>query len=446
MQIISNIYPSFVKFHCQIIINTNLLKKYYNFFYERYTGENRSEFFWFAAGYVINFIMGFVIIKILSNLGTDEYGKYALIITIANFFGFFYTYNGTKNFDKFIKVETNLFKVVISAVIVLTLALTPLADFFSLSVSFIILTGLFIISFKINESTLTLLNILRKRKLNSVILILEKIVLISSFALFLLNGKLDLINTLIIFNIFYLLFAFLRISYYKKNVSNNYEIEKPLSKQEIKKEIYAYVLPFIVWGQASWLQLNGEKWIIADILSTSDVGIYAVMISLVNALISIPGNYISEFLAPIIFKNFSDLNNKENVNIGINYIKINIAVIAVLTVCVTLFMFFFGYEMIIIISSRSFASYSYLLPLLSLGVGLFNIGQAMTTLGLGFNKPKIYLAPKLIVGVLSLAANIFFVLWFGIDGIAYSSLLIGIFYITATYLANKIKLLNPNNV
>ena len=241
------------------------------------------------------------------------------------------------------------------------------------------------------------------------------------------------------------MFALLRLNYFRKNISGNTVDNEKISESKVKNEIYSYIYPFIIWGQASWLQLNGEKWIIADFLSTSDVGIYAVMISLVNALISIPSNYISEFLTPIIFKNFSDFSNTDNLETGKNYIKINILIVTAITILVTVITNFIGSNLIILISNISFASYSYLLPFLCIGVGLFNIGQAMTILGLSFNKPKIYIAPKIIIGLFSLLSNIMFILWFGIDGIAYSSIIIGIGYILLISFINKTKIINSKN-
>lgn len=431
-----------------------LLKKYYNFFYERFTSQNRSEFMWFASGYVINFVMGFVIIKILSNLGPDDYGKYALIITIANFFSlsffgpftqafnrFFYTYTENKAFQNFIQLVYRMFLYTASVIIILTIISVFFSNTFSLPASLVILTGLFIITFKINESTLSLLNIIRKRKLNSLLLILEKVLITISLAVLLFSRDLDLIKALIVFNIFYFAFAVFKTLFFKKNIPVKIENQTDYPKKHIKKEFYNYVYPFMVWGQTSWLQLNGEKWIIADMLSTSDVGIYAVMISLINALISIPGNYLSEFLTPIIFKNFSDLSDKESLDTGMNYIKINIMIVTALTLFITVITYFIGSNLIVLISNKSFAAYSYLLPLLSIGVGLFNIAQAMTILGLSFNKPKIYLAPKITIGLFSLASNILLVLWFGINGIAYSSILVGAGYILLTAHANKTKLI-----
>lgn len=69
-------------------------------------------------------------------------------------------------------------------------------------------------------------------------------------------------------------------------------------KNEMRRTTAAYIIPFLIWGISGWLQSNGERWIISGLLSVSDVGIYAIMMSLVNALVAIPNNMIAEFATP----------------------------------------------------------------------------------------------------------------------------------------------------
>jgi len=62
----------------------------------------------------------------------------------------------------------------------------------------------------------------------------------------------------------------------------------------MRMQLFRYMAPFLIWGFSGWLQLNGEKWIINGLLSTYDVGIYAAMMALVNGLVIVPNNIISD--------------------------------------------------------------------------------------------------------------------------------------------------------
>ncbi|KAB2837516.1 MAG: hypothetical protein F9K45_12665, partial [Melioribacteraceae bacterium] len=171
------------------MLTQNSIKTYFNFLKGKLTKENRSEFFWFALGYLSNFILGFVILKILAQLGTSEYGKYALIITIVNFAGltifspalqafnrFYYHYNGTQNFNSFLKIINAFVTFSTAALLLITIsAYYFLPDFAANGGGiFIIFSGLYIIFIKLSEFASGLLNVKRKRKQNSFFLIIEK--------------------------------------------------------------------------------------------------------------------------------------------------------------------------------------------------------------------------------------------------------------------------------
>ncbi len=209
------------------------------------------------------------------------------------------------------------------------------------------------------------------------------------------------------------------------------------SSKEIRSQLFTYTLPFLTWGIFGWLQLNGEKWIINGVLSTAEVGVYAIMMALVNALVMIPNNIIAEFATPIIFKQFSDLKNEKEITTGYSYIKLNVLVVISITLFSTLLTFFLGKQLIVIISNESYTAYWYILPLLCLGTGMFLIGQALTYLGMSLNLPKKYLSPKISVGCISVLLNLYFINKFGLVGVSYSVLLVGLIYVVYILIVNK---------
>ena len=204
----------------------------------------------------------------------------------------------------------------------------------------------------------------------------------------------------------------------------------------MRKRVWIYATPFLIWAVAGWLQLNGEKWIINGILSVKEVGIYAIMMAIVNALVVIPSNVINEFATPIIYQNYADLENIKNIKKGYLYIKIIMVLVFILSIFSTILTYFFAEDIILIISSSKYTNYWYLLPLLTFGTGLFYTGQTQTILGMALDKPQKYLFPKILIGLLAVGFNFLFIKTFGLNGVAYTIILMGFFYVIHIYFIN----------
>ncbi len=417
--------------------------------------DSVAELGWVFAGQAVNVILSFIIVKILTSMGPKEYGVYALVLTVAVFFAmsffsplaqgflrFYYHYlekSVSKLFTDFV------YKILITACLILaalTVILYGLSSVINLSEPsvFFLIAGIYIITSKLTEFFNALLNLIRKRKENAILQSSEKLVTILLLLALMRFKILELINVYIVIASAMLLFTVIKHLVFQRNLTEEQPVEKSFSlnvRSDMKIQLFGYIAPFLIWGFSVWLQLNGEKWIINGLLSTYDVGIYAAMMALVNGLVIVPNNIISDFATPIIFKQYSDLENKENVNTGFHYIRLNMLVIFSLTVFSTLITWLWGRELIILISSKDYTVYWYLLPLLCLGTGLFLTGQAQTVFGMALNQPKKYLIPKVSIGIFSILLNLFFIKYFGINGVAYTVLTVGLLYVLYIALVNK---------
>jgi len=425
-------------------------KEYFSIVWQK--GKNSSsELFWFTGGQVVILILGFFTVKIISRIGTEDYGIYSLIITISYLLTAVYYGPIQQGFTRFFSVyaEKNqaplftamMIRFIIFSTLGLLIIILPAAygiqSFFNKEYLYlIVLIGVFIAFSKSSEFFNASFNILRKRKINSILQSLEKLAVIVVLLFLWINKNLVLSNILIGLCFAALSFSVVKYFYFKKNTSENRTYTK-----EIKKEIFfnmaAYSTPFLIWGLSGWLQLNSEKWIIAKILTTSDVGIYSVMISLVSILIGIPNTLLNEFSLPIIFQQFNDINDHQKTENGLNYIFILSWLVAALTVVSTIITFFFGKYLILLISYPEYTIYYHLLPLLTFGTGLFLTAQTMINLGLALNVPKVYLIPKVFVGIVSVVLNFIFINYFGVAGAAYAVFSIGIIFFVYINWINK---------
>lgn len=414
--------------------------------------KSATEITWVALGQTINLFLSFIIIKFISKIGPEQYGIYTLILTIAALLGLFYGsflqgflryyyhYENLNQRSHFVLLMYRFLKITILIFIIITIItslLSPLQDEFYSSL-FLLVSGLFIIISKVSEFFNSVLNLIRKRKENSLLQALEKILMIIVVIILLSKNNLELFSILLAFGCISLFLVFIKIYTFRKYApikiteTNQTDIQKKMIRT-----VLIYISPFLIWAIAGWLQMNGEKWIINAILSVKEVGIYAIMIAIVNALVVIPNNIINEYAAPIVFKQFADIDNKENVNTGYSYIKISTLLILIITLIATLLTFLWGDKIITLVSSKNYSTYWEVLPLLALGTGLFYTGQTQTLLGLGLSKPQKYIAPKLIIGIGSVGLNLLFISNFGFLGIAYTILVIGVIYVFYISLVNK---------
>ena len=429
-------------------------KEFFELIRSKADADSAVELSWVFFGQLLNVILSFVILKLLSKMGTSDYGIYALVLTITvllslilfgpavqGFIRFYYDYLGKGAVNTYISLVNRFLFVasgLLSLIVIIMVILSLSADF-SLAPEFFLFAGIFIIAGRLGEFFNAFLNLLRRRRENALLQGAEKFTIAVVLFVLLLNRSLSLVVTFVVLSVITLLFSFIKIGVFRKNIPEQLIAgpADPLIKKEMRGKIVLYVFPFVLWGVSGWLQLNGEKWIIADLLSTSVVGIYAVMMSLVTAFIVVPANILADFTTPIIFQNYSNPEDPEKTRNGYLYIKLNVLLVIIVTSLAVFITAFWGKYLIIIISGADYALYWYLLPLLCFGTGLFYAGQALASLGMALNQPNKYLFPKILTGILSVVLNYLLILSYGIEGTAYAVSLTGMIYLFYIAAVNK---------
>lgn len=403
------------------------------------------EFFWLIAGQLTTLIVGVAVTKYLTNLGSISYGKYTLILSIINLLNLLLYGPAEQSFAKyyfnfnkyglqkqfFVSFQRFLFG-------------SFILFFFTTIFNYIINNNLFIITLfifftTINYPLISLLNIVRQRRFNSIIQIIERLLVIIFLTIFFRFFDFQLTTAIVSLTIPLILssvFRFLKLyDFFSKSDFDN--SSKILESNKLNKEMMKFAYPFIIWGIAGWLQLNSEKWIIESFLDSSILGIYGLMSLVSNLLIAVPYGVLIQFFTPIIYEKFSDINNRPLLNKGkslINFFIYLIIIIVIISVVVTTIL---GKQIIFLLGNAGFVKYWYLLPFIALANGLYHIGQALTVFGLSLNVPQKYLIPKIFIGILSVILNIFLILTLGLVGIIISMMFIGFIYLFMILFINK---------
>lgn len=415
------------------------------FIKQKLTNENRTEINWFIVGQVFNAILNLLIVKLLSALGKEEFGKYTLILTVSALFNlvlngpltqtvsrFYYFYKNEERESILIDFLNKYFAFLLP-IILAVLLITIL--FWDADPLLIIFSTVFIVGSELSRMFNALLNTIRKRKLNSLYQLLEKTILVIVILLIVYLFQEGLENYLLYSGIFLL---FLSLIKFKSFISNGFDtkIKQKFVFDDLKNKFLPYAFPFLVWGLAGWLQTNGEKWIIDLNLGTDTLGIYGMMFVIASSLVIYPNNFLNEFFTPIIFEKYGS-KDPDKFKEAEKYLYIAFFISVSVLLFALFITLFAGESLIILLSNSEFSGLSFMLPYICIGVGFFYSGQVLTILGLAAGKPQIYIVPKILSGLISLLLSFYFSFKFGLEGVVFAVLISGVYYLIHIFYLNK---------
>lgn len=415
--------------------------------------KQKKNFAWLILGQIISLIFGFLIIKLITKIGSSQYGIYSLILTISalisaifvgpseqGFVRYFFSFKGDDNKKRVLNVIYLFSSVVLCIILIFTLLSLYLKIVLDTN---LIILGFFIFLFTFSNFFMSIFNLIQKRKLNTFIIIFEKILLTILLYFFQKTANLNINTVLVSFCISVFVGIFLRITFINKLFDYSFFRDiKKISNREyiIYKYVFIFSIPLIIWGFSGWLASNGDRWIIAHFTNLQTVGIYSLMMSLSSYLIATPIGVIGQYFQPIIFENinFNSLNIKSDKHIN-EFLRTCFLVIII----GILFSILFG-KIVITYIAINFNSFWYFLPLFTLSIGLFQLAQAYTIYGIIYEKPRVYLLPKILLGIISLILNIIGIYYFQIIGLTISIILSNFFYLIMIWSVNKKLIYNIN--
>jgi O-antigen/teichoic acid export membrane protein len=211
-------------------------------------------------------------------------------------------------------------------------------------------------------------------------------------------------------------------------------------RNELRKEIYSrvvdYARPFLLWGGISWVQSNGERWVIEGVMTNADVGRYGLAANLVNNSAVLVVGVLGQFLGPIIFRQFSSSSDAEQRK-GKEIIRLNTLLTLAVFGSAGIILALMGDSIIHFVSNRDFTMNGHILLLLTFGLGAYYVGQAMSTMGMARNQPGIYLRPKTISAGISIVLYYSGCVLWGLTGLVAGLLVANLIYVFLIWRANR---------
>lgn len=409
---------------------------------------NRQEIIFFFGGQAAGVILSFVLIKLIASAGAVVYGEYILITTLAALTGQLYygplqqgfirSYYETDSgrsgsvYHRLISIFLLTGAIVFSVIAILAISIVIPAGL-DLYVPMILLALWFSVSSKFSEFFSGILNAARLRVFNAVMQTSEKLLSVILVYALIAYKEISTGTVIIVLSLPLLIAGYIKSR--RTGWRFSLKTDKELLREKLTKELLTYSLPFVIWGAAMWLQLNGEKWIINAFLTPEDVGYYGLMFALTNAFIAIPSNIINDLFLPLIFKNFSAEGGDRKR--GEFYITMSVVSVLLLSAAAFLVFSFAGDWLITFLSTAEYTRYASLLPWLAAGSGLFYAGQALCNKGLAYNRPHLYLYPKVISGIVSVILYYYFIQIYGMTGIIAASVFTGLLYFLLVLIANR---------
>ena len=416
------------------------------------------EFAWLTGGQLATLLLSLVTVKIITSVGPDGYGKFILATSIGgmlsmSFFGpleqgyirmYFYYGSGSQTrkvyFDSLLAIlggATGVFLLVATVVVGTGHAVWGWDLAFHTAAVLMILIA--VLTVPVNG----MMNAMRMRKQVSIIQIVERGVMILALATVVLFTSLTVIGVVLCTSFATGVSLLVRYRIYRRSATelpdNPGDTAHPgpsALRREIFTKVITYSSPFIAWGLISWVQSNGERWIIDSVMTKADVGRYGLASSLVNSSVVLVVSVLGQFVTPIIFAKFSSPSTEERRR-GMYLIRLNTWAVGAFFTGFALILYLFGEDIVRLVSTRAFTIDGVILLLLTMGLGMYHSAQAMTTVGLAMNTPGIYLPAKVVGAIMSVLLYYVGCLWYGLLGIVGALVVVNLVYLVMVQAANR---------
>lgn len=418
--------------------------------------KNKSEVYWVLFGQLLDFIGGFVTIKILTNImGTDGYGKLALGLTIAGLFNifiygplgqvvirFFSVFNERNQLSNYFFIFRRTYKF-ISFFILIIFSIVYIIIYYWIGLEWaliVLFSVLFGISSGINTFFNSFQNAIRQRKivalhqgtytwLRLVIAVLG-LVMFSNTAYYALLGY--LLSSIII------ILSQIRHSFkntiFKKHWNSNPSINNLKNNYS---ELWAYGSPFMLWGIFVSINTYADRWILQGLFGANEVGIYVAIYQIAKVPITLFIQILNKFMVPIIFEKAGDLKTKKQLVSSIKLLYTTIVISVLILIPTTVFTYIFSRPIVKIITSPEIAEYHDILWIVVLSLVIFHIAQTFSIVGQIVRKPNKYLLSFVFNAIVMIVLAPILGMLFGLKGIAWSSFWASIVYFLIVIYTNK---------
>lgn len=183
------------------------------------------------------------------------------------------------------------------------------------------------------------------------------------------------------------------------------------------------------------LSLQSDRWIVGVLGTPHDIGIYASMIMIATFPVTLIESLANQFLVPVIFERVGR-GNADQVQSGRRILGILLTVMSAMMLVTLTVSALWSEQIITLMTDAAFATNSYLLPMLVLGLSLERLGQTLNIQGFIALQTWPYMLARLAHGVTLVGLGLLLTTRIGIDGIAYAHIAAGLLYVSLVLFTN----------
>lgn len=427
----------------------------------RLSREAVMEMGWLAGGQLATLLLSIISIKLTTSIGPHEYGRVTLATSVGSvfllaFFGpleqgyvrYYFDYAGQPRARSLFC--TTLLRVLAGSLAFLLLfsgaAVLVLHKVFQFDPLFTAAAALMIIFALLAVPLNGMLNAMRLRREVAIIQVIERLLIIAFLVIFLMQSASDATTVMLAIGVATSLAMAARLWQYSRTIRTDAREAKPgdaVDTVSFRAQIYGtvaqYGSPFVLWGLMGWLQSNGERWVINGLLTQAEVGRYGLTVNIVNSSAVVLFTILSQFITPIIFNRFP-AHQGADISRGMEVIHLYGWATLFLFMGIGVVLFFVGETVIHLLSSKAFVVDSLLLFLLTMGLGVFYVGQTLTTVGLALKQPNVYMAAKVVTGLLSIVLYLVGCYWAGVLGVVCAIGVTNMLYLVLVLRTNRVLL------
>jgi O-antigen/teichoic acid export membrane protein len=204
--------------------------------------------------------------------------------------------------------------------------------------------------------------------------------------------------------------------------------QQPIKDHQWMGQIWAFSLPFSIWGIFTWMLLVSDRWALKTFASTTEVGHYVVLFQLGYTPIALVTGLIMSFLGPILYQRSGDAtDNARNTNVHRLTWQMTH-----LSLMVTLFGFaltFFMHEWLFrLLVATEYRGSSHYLPWVVLAGGLFAAGQMLSLKLMSEIKSSSLTIVKITTALIGILCNVLGAAYAGMQGVVGALVLFSVIY------------------
>lgn len=394
-----------------------------------------KESAWIVAGQIIAGMASLVLVRVLTEfLDPSEYGVLSLALTMGTLIGqvgFSGAMPGIMRYYP-IAVEngevTQYFRascrmmaygiiiaVCLGAILISSLPLFGIGNIMSL----IGLSIAYNIICNINTVQTMIQNAARQRKvvaLNSILDSFLRVAITSALIVFV-NKTAQMVFVSYIASISIVLISqayFIRKLIPKKKSISSY------SKDWIGN-IWEYSKPFAYFNLFTWIQASSDRWALESFMSSSEVGLYSVLLQLGFTPIGMVAGLVATLIGPILFQQSGDTkDDSRNIMVHKKTWQLTFAAV-ITTLMASLFAIIFHEEIFNLLVSKEYRRISYLLPWMVLAGGLNAAGQMLSLKIMSELNTHAMVLPKITTSLLGTILNYGGAYFAGVTGVVFAA-------------------------